>query len=80
MHKEINNLTNEFKPRLSTIKDTNGTPLNDPEKIADRWAEYCKEMYDGNANTLPMMEPNGDELPPLRSEVEWAIKQLPTGK
>ena len=37
-------------------------------------------MYDGPTTKMVQMDQNGEELEPLRSEVEWAINQLPLGK
>ncbi|GFS10883.1 endonuclease-reverse transcriptase [Elysia marginata] len=81
MYSQINALTREFRPRLNVIKDKNGNALTDQEKIGERWAEYCREMYDSSEIIPPQMPPNKeDDLPPLKSEVEWAIRQLPSGK
>ncbi|GFR64852.1 endonuclease-reverse transcriptase [Elysia marginata] len=48
MYSQINALTREFRPRLNVIKDKNGNALTDQEKIGERWAEYCCEMYDSS--------------------------------
>ena len=81
MHSEINDLTKEFRPKLNVIKDKNGNSLTEQEKIGQRWAEYCREMYDSpEILTSPITPNDEDELPPLRSEVEWAINQLPNEK
>ncbi|GFR66241.1 endonuclease-reverse transcriptase [Elysia marginata] len=81
MYSQINALTREFRPRLNVTKDKNGNALTDQEKIDERWAEYCREMYDSSEIIPPQMPPNEeDDLPPLKSEVEWAIRQLPSGK
>ena len=37
-------------------------------------------MYDGPTTKMVQMDQNGEELESLRSEVEWAINQLPLGK
>ena len=37
-------------------------------------------MHDGPTTKIVQMDQNGEELEPLRSEVEWAINQLPLGK
>ena len=39
-------------------------------------------MYDGPTTKIVLidLDQNGEELEPLRSEVEWAINQLPLGK
>ena len=80
MFEGINNLTKKFTPRLSVIKDKHNKVLTDSEEINSRWTEYCTEMYDGSTTKMVQMDQNGEELEPLRSEVEWAINQLPLGK
>ena len=80
MFEGINNLTKKFTPRLSVIKDKHNKVLTDSEEISRRWTEYCTEMYDGPTTKMIQMDQNGEELEPLRSEVEWAINQLPLGK
>ena len=87
MYKEIESLTKTFQPRLGVIKDENGETLTETEKITDRWKRYCEEMYSDNqlANKDQYKKNNEnleDEpcLPPLKSEIEWAIKSLKYGK
>ena len=70
----------KFTPRLSVIKDKHNKVLTDSEEISRRWTEYCAEMYDGPTTKIVQMDQNGEELKPLRSEVKWAINQLPLGK
>ena len=71
----------KFTPRLSVIKDKHNKVLTDSEEISRRLTEYCAEMYDGPTTKNVQMYQNGEELEPLRSEVEWAINyQLPLGK
>ena len=76
----INELTRSYKPRLSVMKYKDGKTLTEADKISIQWAEYCGEMYDSPIRNLKPMEPNGEELLPLRDEVEWAIRQLPLRK
>ena len=63
------------------IKDENGETLTETEKITDRWKRYCEEMYLVIKDQFKKNE-NVDEpcLPPLKSEIEWAIKSLKMGK
>ena len=79
MFEGINNLTKKFTPRLSVIKDKHNKVLTESEEISRRWTEYCTEMYDGPTTKMVQMAQNGEELEPLRSEVKWAINQLPLG-
>ena len=86
MYKEIESLTKTFQPRLGVIKDENGETLTETEKITDRWKRYCEEMYTDNQavnkDQSKKIENLEDEpcLPPLKSEIEWAIKSLKDGK
>ncbi|GFR73000.1 endonuclease-reverse transcriptase [Elysia marginata] len=81
MYSGINRLMKNFTPRLSAIKDKDGKTLTENEEISNRWKEYCSEMYEDNTNEeMKQVESNDEILEPTRSEVEWAIKQLPNGK
>ena len=87
MYDEIKDLTKTFQPRLGVIKDENGNTFTEFEKIADRWKRYCEEMYSDNqsTDTAQHCEQEGAQeeepmLPPLRSEIEWAINSLKDGK
>ncbi|GFR61158.1 endonuclease-reverse transcriptase [Elysia marginata] len=81
MYSGINRLMRNFTPRLSAIKDKDGKTLTENEEISNRWKEYCSEMYEDNTNEeIKQVESNDEILERIRSEVEWAIKQLPKGK
>ena len=80
MFEGINNLTKKFTPRLFVIKDKHNKVLTDSEEISRRWTEHCTEKCDGLTTKMVQMDQNGQELEPLRSEVEWAINELPLGK
>ena len=82
MYQEIKSLTNKRSARTATIKDKNGELIEEKE-IANRWVEYCSEMYKKNPNeNEPITERHTsttgkeESLPPLRSEIEDAIKKL----
>ncbi|GFR58977.1 hypothetical protein ElyMa_005374600 [Elysia marginata] len=80
MYSGINRLMRNFTPRLSAIKCKDGKTLTKNEEISNRWKEYCSEMYEDNTNEeMKQVESNDKILEPTRSEVEWAIKQLPKG-
>ena len=73
-----------LQPRLGVIKDENGRVLTEAGEIVDRWKRYCEGMYTSDAPTTAVqrvrLEDTEQEeetcLPPLKSEVEWAIKSL----
>ena len=86
MFEEIKSMIQSFKPRLGVIKDETGMTLTESDDILERWKQYCESMFkkeeteevdmdEGRERTEPE-----DELEPLRSEVEWAIKSLKDGK
>ena len=82
MYNKIKNLTKIFQPCLGVIKDEHGKTLKESEKIADRWKRYCEEMY-SNGQTDKAQHTNKEaeaNLPPLKTEIEWAIKSLKDGK
>ncbi|GFR99989.1 endonuclease-reverse transcriptase [Elysia marginata] len=81
MYSGINRLMRNFTPLLYAIKDKDGKTLTENEEFSNRWKEYCSEMYEDNTNEeMKQVESNDESLEPTRSEVEWAIKQLPKGK
>jgi len=43
----VKKLTKPFQPRTIAIRDSTGKKLTDPEKVCQRWKEYCEELYDG---------------------------------
>ena len=73
MYQEIKSLTNKRSARTATIKDKNGKTLIEEKEIANRWVEYCSEMYKKNPNeNEPIIERHTsttgkeESLPPLR--------------
>ena len=96
MYNEIKNLTKTFQPRLGVIKDENGKTLKESEKIADRWKNTVKKCIQmAKQQTRPQHTDKEEEeeeeekeeeeeeeanLPPLKTEIEWAIKSLKDGK
>ena len=79
MYEEIKKLTTVNKPRLNVIKDSQGKTLTEDKDIANRWVEYCSNMYKADDSEEHTQEdPVIDESCPLplRVEVEHAIKAL----
>ena len=60
--------------------------LTETEKITDGWKRYCEEMYSDNQPVTKDQWKNNENLedepclPPLKPEIEWAIKSLKDGK
>ena len=75
------NITKTFQPRLGVIKVENGRVLTEAGKIVDRWKRYCEGMFTSNAPITAVQKTRLEDteqkeetwLPPLKSEVEWAI-------
>ena len=43
--KIIQEITAEWKPKCNIIEDKDGTLLSKPEDVANRWKQYCEELY-----------------------------------
>ena len=80
MYKEIKDLTSTSGTRLNVIKDAQGKTLTEDKDIANRWVEYCSNMYKADDNADPQADLTRsipDDCPlPLRLEVEHAIRAL----
>ena len=80
MYKEIKDLTSTPGSRLNAIKDAEGKTLTEDKDIANRWVEYCSKMYtaDDNEDTQEDLTTTTPDScpPPLRAEVEKAIRAL----
>lgn len=70
-----------FSARQRFVKDRNGHELSGQQAIKDKWKEYTTELY---ACANDHRDDHGDQtqLEPdvLKSEVDWAIQQLPNNK
>ncbi|CAF2370343.1 unnamed protein product [Rotaria sp. Silwood2] len=74
-------ITRKFHPRLNCIKSKTGENITETEKIAERWKEYCQELYEEKDNTINWnFQIDEQEPPPLISEVERAIKDTASQK
>ena len=64
-------LTRQKQPRVSTIQDENGKCLTEVSDIAERWNEYCKELYNHQSTGDPEMPevPNSANDDDLLSEL-----------
>ena len=71
MHQKIKQMINKSKTNtnMECIKDRNGNILFDKEKIAERWVEYIKELYNDNREPMPQFTTaTGQNI--LKEEVE----------
>ena len=69
----------------SIIEDKNGQLLANEHSILKRWTEYCQELYNypikpDHSVIISQNTDNVDELPILKSDVEYAIQKLKEGK
>ena len=95
MYKEIRTLIKKFTPKLNVIKDANGETLTENDDILARWKEHCEGLFtkcgstgasttdcgdNEQDNSSETTDEDDEELIPLRSEVELAVKQLKNGK
>ena len=81
MHQKVKQITNKSKTNtnMGCIKDRNGNILFDKEKIAERWVEYIKELYDDNRDPMPQFTTaTGQNI--LKEEVENVIHLMKDGK
>ena len=79
LYKTIKTITGKFQPKWHCIQAENGEYITKPEDNAERWKEYCDELYNG-AETEEHGGGHERETPPLRSEIRRAIRQLSNGK
>lgn len=81
MFREIRTLTSDFRPQLQIIEDKNGKTLTESKDIAERWKDYCIEMYNDNTKRSAILTESEDKEPePLLEEVRAAIKNLRKGR
>ena len=95
MFKEIRTLIKRFTPKLIAIKDAKGETLTENDDILARWKKHCEGLFTKYGNTgasttdcddneqdksSETTDEDDEELIPLRSEAELAVKQLKNGK
>jgi len=69
----VKKLTKPFQPRTIAIRDTTSKKLTDPEKVCQRWKEYCKELYDWKEEDISIIDVQEKEPPPLKQEINCAL-------
>lgn len=84
-YQKINNVRNEFKPRITMCRDKSGNIINDKAGILGRWAEHFEDLL--NQTTEPEVEQaiqiGESETPqetPSLEETKKAIKRLKNNK
>jgi len=43
LFQQVRSLTSTFKPKLHCVESAEGKIISEPDKIAERWREYCRE-------------------------------------
>ena len=75
----VRSLTQKFQPRMNCIQTASGENITNAERIAERLAEYCEDLYNDN-DTGEIDNQFEHEPLPLRSEVARAIGETAKGK
>ena len=78
----VKELTKKWVPRMDVINDEDGNTLTETDDIKKRWVQYSTKLFESQDedNDFQLQEPCEVEPPPLRSEVELALKQLKDAK
>ena len=83
MHQAVKELTDrkkEIKTNSGCVRAKDGTLLFEREKVAERWTEYIRELYDdeNRGDPVELEDTGGPDI--LIEEVKAAIKHLKNGK
>ena len=77
----LKEITGKNSPQTEVINDRNGNTLTETEEVLKRWAEYCETLYEEKSHHSWNPPANTEmEPPPMREEVEKALKELPNRK
>lgn len=71
----VRKFTQKFQPRQVAIKSKDGIKLTDPEKVGERWREYCEELFDDVEGEVSI-NVTEREPPPTMAEVNRAVKRM----
>jgi len=74
VYQTVRTLTGKFRPQLTCVKSKTDEEITKKEEVAERWKEYCEELYDGE-DAYKIMGEHAKEPAPLRSEIERAINE-----
>ena len=81
-YRDINNLREDFKPKLTICKSRNGNIITEKGDILNRWKEHFSELLngmeqDGGPTTMQDYEvTNEEDTIPTVEEVERAVHKL----
>jgi hypothetical protein len=79
LYRAVKSITNKFQPKIQSVQAENGEYITDKEGIAERWKQYCEELYNDKESS-EQITGYEREPPPLRAEVARAIRQVASGK
>lgn len=75
----VKKLTKTFQAKNVAIKDKNGKKITEPEKVSQRWKEYCEELYDNVQENIEI-NIHEREPKPLLEEIRQAILKMASRK
>jgi len=76
----VKSMTRKFQPRLQCIQSATGENFTEAVQTADRWKEYCEDLYHDEERIRTEQEYWEKQSAPLRSEVVRAIRQTASRK
>ena len=77
----VKELTKKWVPRMDVINDEDGKTLTESDDIKKRWVQCSTKLFESqDENSDFQLEEPCEVEPPLRSEVELALKQLKDAK
>ena len=68
----VRKLSKPFQAKHIAIKNSAGEKLTEPDKVCQRWKEYCEQLYDGQEESTDFVVQE-KEPPPLKEEIRRAI-------
>lgn len=81
LYKKIKEISRNFQPHHSIIKDKNGKDLCSDKEIVERWKEYTENLYVKTSQEDFNMDVDFAYEPQVtKDEVFWALKHLSNGK
>ena len=75
----IQEITQEFKPRVNTCRDADDKVLTEKEEIQRRWQEHFESVLTGNtddADSMTFFTAENEDIQPSYEEVTYVIKCL----
>src|SRR3977135_1465407 len=73
--------TKEGKSLMVAIRNKDGSIATDRDKIVERCAEFCRELYSSTADRPAIKTSDEDSVPEvLSAEVQHAVKQMKNNK